>query len=314
MLNLADTAPALRSQSIFFAALGTATAVPLLGLGFGIELFHQDTTNIFFAALWPIIAATGVGHVAATAFFYADPGFGRLIREDRQRFLLWPFLAMAACYAVFSINTDAWAIVLKLFFVWQLYHYQRQNYGVIAFAAQSGGFGPLPKAMNLMLNLGAAGGVCALLVDASIGVAVFAGSTVVLAYMLLIDPRLRRNSRVLCFTLLGWAFFLPTLVSANPLVSFWSYAIAHGAQYLIFLAVLSTGHRFALAGPAILVVISVATWVVFDRLASAPATAAIYTGIVMGHFLIDAKLWRMRESTQRGLIRERFAFIFGHPA
>jgi hypothetical protein len=313
MLDITDTAPALRSQSIFFSALGIATALPLLGLGFGIELFHQDTTYIF-PALWGIMAATGVGHVAATAFFYADPGFGRLIREDRQRFLLWPFIAMVACYAVFSINTAAWAIVSKLFIVWQLYHYQRQNYGVIAFAAQSGGFGRLPQAMNLMLNLGVAGGACALFVDTSIGVAVFAGSTAVLAYMLLIDPRLRRNSRVLCFTLLGWAFLLPTLVSADPLVSFWSYAIAHGAQYLIFLAVLSVGHRFGLAGPVILVFISVATWMVFACLLSAPATAAIYTGIVMGHFLIDAKLWRLREPTQRGLIRERFAFIFGHPA
>ena len=59
--------------------------------------------------------------------------------------------------------------------------------------------------------------------------------------MPLIDPRLRRDARVLCFTLLGWAFFLPTLVSSDHLVSFWAGAIAHGAQYLIFLAVLSTG-------------------------------------------------------------------------
>lgn len=313
MSNIADTAAtAQRTQSIFFVALGMATAVPLLGLGFGIELFHRDTTSML-TALLPIIAATGVGHVAATAFFYADPDFGKLIREDRQRFLLWPFLAMVACYAAFSVNSAVWTVVSTLFFVWQLYHYQRQNYGVIAFAAQSGGFGRLPKAMNLMLNLGVAGAVCAL-VDRSIGIAVFAGSTAVLVYMLLTDPRLRRNARVLCFTLLGWAFFLPTLVSSDHLVSFWSYAIAHGAQYLIFLAVLSTGHRFAVVGPVILIGISVATWMVFDRLANAPATAAIYVGIVMAHFLIDAKLWRLREPTQRGLIRERFAFIFGHPA
>ena len=92
MSNIADTAAtAQRTQSIFFVALGMATAVPLLGLGFGIELFHRDTTNML-TALLPIIAATGVGHVAATAFFYADPDFGKLIREDRQRF---PALAVS---------------------------------------------------------------------------------------------------------------------------------------------------------------------------------------------------------------------------
>jgi hypothetical protein len=30
----------------------------------------------------------------------------------------------------------------------------------------------------------------------------------------------------------------------------------------------------------------------------------------MAHFVIDAKVWRMREPLQRQLLRERFGFLF----
>ena len=40
------------------------------------------------------------------------------------------------------------------------------------------------------------------------------------------------------------------------------------------------------------------------------AGMAAYTGLVMGHLLIDAKIWRLREPIQGSLIKQRLAFIF----
>jgi hypothetical protein len=48
------------------------------------------------------------------------------------------------CLAVFSTNTAAWTLLVTAFFAWQLYHFQRQNYGLIAFAARSAGLASYP--------------------------------------------------------------------------------------------------------------------------------------------------------------------------
>ena len=38
--------------------------------------------------------------------------------------------------------------------------------------------------------------------------------------------------------------------------------------------------------------------------------AQIYTGVVMWHFLVDARLWRLRDPAVREIVRARFAFVF----
>ncbi|MGH7925478.1 MAG: hypothetical protein ACREQH_12900, partial [Candidatus Binatus sp.] len=87
-----------------------------------------------YATLLPIIAITGVGHVGATAYFYLDRDFFELIRQNRGRFLLGPILAAGGCLIVFLTSSAAWTLLVAGFLAWQLYHYQRQNYGLIAFA------------------------------------------------------------------------------------------------------------------------------------------------------------------------------------
>ena len=136
-----DTSPG--SCSDFFWSLALATSVPLIWLGFGVELLHENKSQIS-TALAPIIAITGVGHVGATAFFYTDRDFFELIGQNRGRFFILPILAAGGCLALFSTSAPAWTLLVTAYLAWQMYHYQRQNYGLIAFAAQSAGLHPLP--------------------------------------------------------------------------------------------------------------------------------------------------------------------------
>jgi hypothetical protein len=173
-----------------------------------------------------------------------------------------------------------------------------------------------------MLNFGVAGAVCNVVrrsnlkgpfdsaVAYDLGVALFVASTVLLLKVLLTTPRLRADLPAVIFTVLGWAFFLPTLVSTNQLVGFWSYAIAHGAQYLIFMIIVSGNRKRGIVGLSLFVLVFAAMLVAFEHLNRSGAGFAAYTGIVMSHFLIDAKIWRLREPLQRGLIEQRFGFIF----
>jgi hypothetical protein len=57
--------------------------------------------------LMPVIALTGVGHVGATAFFYADRDFFEIIRQNRGRFFVLPILAAGGCFALYSTSAAA---------------------------------------------------------------------------------------------------------------------------------------------------------------------------------------------------------------
>jgi hypothetical protein len=222
------------------------------------------------------------------------------------------------------LSANAWTILLIGYFAWQLYHYSRQNYGLVAFAAQSCGAGKLPTEINSMLDLGVAAAIVRTVSVSTLtfqksAVLFFISSVMMLKTLHAIDWR--KNLPVVVFTILGWAFFLPALFSAEPvagspignmppLVGFWSYAIAHGAQYLIFMFVISANQKRSIVGALLFLLALTAAMMVIVHLNSFKSGVAIYTGLVMGHFLIDAKVWRLREPLQRDLIRSRFGFIF----
>jgi hypothetical protein len=172
-----------------------------------------------------------------------------------------------------------------------------------------------------MLNLGVAGAICNLLrridhgafasaIAYDLSVTLFFASTVLLLKVLLNRPWLRAELPVVIFTVLGWAFFLPTLVSTNSLVGYWSYAIAHGAQYIIFMIVVSGNRKHGATVLSLFLVLFAAMLLAIYHLNRSGAGMAAYNGLVMGHFLIDAKIWRLREPLQGSLIKQRFAFIF----
>ncbi|MGH7925477.1 MAG: hypothetical protein ACREQH_12895 [Candidatus Binatus sp.] len=161
---------------------------------------------------------------------------------------------------------------------------------------------------NMLRRIGLANGIAAVALH-GLSILLFAASTVMLLRVLRAAPRLRATPLVLVFVLLGWAFFVPTLLSTNELVGFQSFAIAHGAQYLIFIAVVS-GNRKRGARLAVLALSFAAMYAGFDYLNSSAQGVAVYTGFVMSHFLIDAKVWKLREPLQGALMRERFNFIF----
>jgi hypothetical protein len=41
--------------------------------------------------------------------------------------------------------------------------------------------------------------------------------------------------------------------------------------------------------------------------------AQAYTGVVVWHFLADARLWRLRDPEVRAIVRRRFDFLFSVP-
>jgi hypothetical protein len=310
------------ARRAFFAVLALVTALPVFGLGFGLGLARpaQPHSAQLMLGLAPVILATSLGHVLSTSFIYLDRGFGALIGKNRQWFIVWPALAIAISGICFALGPVAYGVMYAGYYAWQMWHFQRQNYGVISFAAQIRKFGPLPKALNAVLDLGTVAGILAILSRDRFfnwhplwwaALVPMAASTILLIRLLITERRFSADAPVMLFSGRAWAFHVPTLLSPDPLVAFLSYGIAHGFQYLVFMVVMARGSAMRALGPIVLAAVTCVLVLAFSRLSATPAGAAIYTGVIMAHFVIDAKLWRMREPMQRGLIKQRFAFVFG---
>jgi hypothetical protein len=317
------------ARATFFAALVAVTFLPLIA----IPVAQLTTASSKLAALSPVVvlvALAGVGHVGATAYYYVDGDFRGLVRESKARFVVLP-LALACGFALAFVSGRAlWGWVAAGFFAWQLYHYQRQNYGLLALTALSARAGQPPLPIRLSFNLAAVAGV----LGAAGPQGVIAG--VLPEIDLRLDPRLRalaiaiyalavavalwtmarhraffRSPLVSLFALAGLAFYAPALVSRDPFVTFWSYAIAHGAQYLLLMGVLSQGAPRPRLNLSALAALTMALTLVFlSMTARGGFLHGAYYGLVVSHFLIDAKTWRLRESPQRAIIKQRFGFLF----
>jgi hypothetical protein len=243
-------ASALSSERVFFASLVLATAIPLIWLGFGVRLLHENTARL--AALFvPVMAITSFGHVGATTFFYLDSEMTALIKQNRLRFFVVPLLIGAAGLLIYRVSANLQSTSFVWWYVpWLYYHYQRQNYGMIAFAAQSSATGKLPREVNWMLNLAVAAAIIRITVPSLATIAVVLFLVASALFVVLLRGPLNRceNRLVLVFITLSWIFFIAAFLSTDRLINFWPYAIAHGAQYLIFMRYLPStisADRFA---------------------------------------------------------------------
>jgi hypothetical protein len=93
-------------------------------------------------------------------------------------------------------------------------------------------------------------------------------------------------------------------------MTFWPYAMAHGAQYLIIMGVSAGRSPQGLAGLVLFMAIAYGLGLVAFLTTSSVPWAAAYTGIVMWHFLVDARLWRLRDANVGAIVKRRFDFVF----
>lgn len=314
---------------LFFASLAAVTALPLL---FAPVLAAVHTSQEAPAWLYLCWVPAGYGHVLSTLWFSADPDYAPIRRTYPWR-MTWALVAIPlALAAVTWMSPVVSALLYALYLPWQAHHYSRQNFGLLSFAAAHEGTGKLPAEVGLMLHLTTAAGAVAMvampsiyprglpvssLLDGQVGriahlasIGFLVAAAGVLIKVLLSHPRLRRAPTVLAFLILSWAFYLPALLPGAPMLAFWPYAMAHGAQYLIFMSVTSARSRFGAVGLAGLwggaLGLGAVAW-----MAPGPVLAQAYTGVVIWHFLADARLWRLSDPAVRQVVRDRFDFAFG---
>jgi len=331
----------------FLLSLLMATWLPM---AFFILLARTaDATGGGLAGIKMVFLFLGTAHVPATLFFYTDNEFKPIIQQHRRRYVYVPIVLTILTGLVFAFtNLETQAFVLLTYWSWQAFHYGRQNVGIYAFASIAETAKSPTKQERLAIEAGT--------VLAILGTFKILGMAVAPAYLhrafdYLYQFGLLAFVGVLIFSVVVYAksfqhttlfktlffftavlFFLPVFVSTDNNVAFLSYAIAHGLQYIIFMAVVSSTTRtretrsFPYKSFATFAVLLLVVGFVFWRVADLreiqfvksawpyARTADFLFGAVLGatmsHFAIDADAWRLRLERQRAYITKRFYFVF----
>jgi hypothetical protein len=328
------TAAAAGARRIFLAGLFVTTMLPLLLMPVLARVLPESTGISAIRNL--LVFLGGNGHVALTAFFYTDGDLRGFIREHRGRYLWAPLALILSSGLAYQLLGGPWTPhILVAYFVWQTYHYMRQNYGLLVFVASATGTGRPGLLERATLNLGVAAGILGLVRLMSLqtgtllegqqdllyaaGLFVHALVPFVFVAALVSNPRILRSPVRLGFFVLCAAFYLPTFLFGDLQSAVLSYALAHGLQY--FVVMYCVGYKGGLGSPSVRLVVlallgislgSLLT-VMSDRGAWGSVGGFVfgcYLGMVMSHFVVDAGLWRLGEPFQRAYLLRSFAFVF----
>lgn len=339
-------------KRLFVLTLLASTWAPLIFfIAYGLISAGEPVTNtIGIAGLRTVLLFLGTAHVPATLFFYTDKEFSSIVRSKPARYVYFPIIltVVTGLLVAFS-NTTTQAFVFLTFWGWQAFHYGRQNVGVYAFVCIVQTGKSAHKLEKLAID---AATICGILGTFKIlgtgvsptylqgvleflyqvgryGLAAVAVFSVIVFLMNFKDTSLLKT--LFFFTLVF--FFLPIWLSDNINVTFLSYAIAHGLQYITFMSVVSlnskpdneTGTFPYRSVATFLLFVLVVGFIFYEApdlkkvelvrnsvplLRAADFLFGAVLGATMAHFVFDAGAWRLSKVAQRSYMSKRFGFLF----
>lgn len=346
----AEATPDVRRDAAgqrFLFALLLSTWIPML---FFISIAHLENTYDGIRGMKTIFLFLGTAHVPATFFFYTDKNFSRIIGQHKARYIYFPLaltIGAGLTFAFSSFTTQAY--LLLCYWAWQAFHYGRQNLGIYSFASIAQGSGAPLKLEKVAIDLTTACGVLGTFRIMGMNVAPeylrgamdylyrfgkFGYAAAIIFSIYVYAKNFQRTT--LLKSVFFWTlvlFFLPIYLSNDINVTFLSYAIAHGLQYIIFMGIVSLGgeqgeraralrYRNALKLMGLVILVGLLffhadtlrnfelvknNWLLvrsFDFLFGA------VLGATMAHFVVDAGAWRLSQLPQREYMTKRFGFIF----
>ena len=314
----------------FIGLLMLATAVPY----FAVPLLNLAPDVTTLAELLVFIEFAGGGaHVAAGYYFFLEKEGRSILLTHWPRTILLP-LCMALVYGtIFMEGTPALkAAALLLYFIWQTWHYQRQNFGVSSFMMRADQQSPLSRSERLPMQMAVIAAILALVKLYNLGtdlmqpplvhliwIAAACLQAIAIATALATAFSIRHQrgaARRVTVMVLGTLFFLPSFLYTNPNNAVLSYALAHGLQYLVFMGYIGDRQERRLNSWARLIVLTLALGgllVVMQARNGQPVREfvfGVYLSIIMTHFVMDGIIWRLRHAPQRAYMGRIFSFVF----
>jgi hypothetical protein len=250
------------------------------------------------------------------------------------RFVIVPLSIITASALAFQfLDRTISGYLLGAYVMWQLWHYQKQNLGLLGFVSAGTDGAPLSKWERRTLAVAAIPGMLGflhffdiglperapeILLAYRVGPATYALVAVCFGIALAKVPQLRTNNLRLAFFTYGTLFFLPTYLFSGGGSAIMGFSLAHGLQYLVFMSVVSGRSKNPLMSGVLLLGICLTGYLLLSSgfevrdLTNLPYAGIMFgaaLGVVMAHFVMDADIWRMRGAFQRDYMRTKFDFI-----
>jgi hypothetical protein len=336
-LRLPTVASGERGWRLFVWLIVVTTLVPYAVMPLSVH-FGQNVYGLLLASTL-LNFLGGHVHVSTTAFFYTDPAMREHFRAHKIRYFYAPIALILGVGLAYMIAPEPYGRYILLYhFMWQTWHYQRQNFGILAFVssatANAAGRVPVSRFEKLALDLAAVAGMLALIkinalnaqtilapfTDAIYLIACLAYAAVpfVIAAAVFKEPRLLGNRLRIGALVLFSAFYIPSFIFTDPISAVLGYALGHGLQYLVFMTYVGVSRPRPLLAVGALIGLGIGGGFLLTYMTNAGGEpGALFkfifgmaVGTVMSHFVIDAGVWKLRHPFQRGYVRRAFPFVF----
>lgn len=341
-------APLLTGRSfLFFMAFATIGPIALAL----VHLNSQGGLSLAGGGFLRALELLAAPHVFTTLYLLLD--FRDLAGVPRPFWTLLAVpLALMAVSAAVLVAAPLWLVTgfMLSYTFFGMWHFGRQNLGVVAFATRISHRRPMDRFERGALNAGNIAGLLAgyhifapvlfmlnpqtwpldlSAVDPVFSLLRYGGIAI---YVMLIPLTIwhvgmhwRQYEPLSLAILLGCIFFfLPTYLSADPLIALVSWAVAHGLQYVLILGFHAAGRasdrnrRFRLWPLllfAICVVGGVAIWRVSGRLQldggdlEVRLAVAVVVSLTLAHYWVERYLWKFSSPERRAWMEQSFRFL-----
>jgi hypothetical protein len=303
---------------MFKTLLLTVTCIPFLFFPLAQYIPAHITINsclVFLAS----------AHVPTTTYFYINSDFrNNIIIKNPIKYITTPVALFVGSGLIYLLSPEAikpyW---LLMYWSWQSYHYGRQNIGVYAIAS-----GGISKIERQCIELAAiAGGLSGMkingsaiapqfldnVIDGLFYGGMFLQVAVILITLYILSTKAYTVVNAL-FLLLCNLFFLPAFLSNDNSVNFFTYATAHGLQYILFMSAIALPDIKKSIIPAILFIgcLLCGGWLFTNQWGESAISVFVsggFLGLTIAHFVVDAHAWKLSQPEQREFIKKRLNLI-----
>ena len=333
-----DGAPAeISDRNLFLAVIAVATIGPL----FFITLFAPNESKVAGVNdLFEFLLVFSTMHVALTAYFYVNREYRTHLYGFKSYYFILPVaIIILSGLAVLQFDKVGKVYLFVFYHAWLLFHYGRQNFGVLSFVGIATR-GPRPLlSERIALHFAPIGGILG--ANALIGdfkrtfAAPFIEQSVLLGQVFTVGAllagavaivhHLRHHPdwRRIAYVALLSAFYVPTFLFDNYTQAVMSYAVAHALQYFVFMYFLAAGDRATSPSRSIILLgaCGMIGWLTILLMRERPFWQSLSPeadrfmigaalGIVMCHFVVDAGVWKLSNAWFRERCFERMGFLF----
>lgn len=275
-----------------------------------------------------VVVLLNVMHVGLSALFWIDRRYrGHMASQPGYYYRSFLFLLALSAAGSALVGNAFHALYPTAILVWNLFHFARQNWGVLCFTALGTGTDRPGRMENWGVYAGFAGGAIAVLPQhvraflpegtQALGLAlVLAGLGLALAEAWRLGHAGAPWARIATGVMVG-TYFLPVYLLPNQ--GLVCIAAVHTVQYAVIMTVLAAdrnqGSRlWRVGGMLALAALYLAATQLLDNAAiwgiwSQPVLMLLLS-VVAWHFIVDGGVFRLSQPFQRQAARESFGFLY----